>query len=68
MRPFITGLQVGCAGVPANRGAIAYDATGYNADTVVRATTQAILGLGGRGLAQLTSAGASAAEPAPTCP
>ncbi|WP_326949256.1 peptidase [Amycolatopsis sp. NBC_01307] len=67
-KTFLTGLQVGCAGVAANRGAIAYDATGYNAGTVVRATTQAVLGLGGRGLAQLTSAGSSAAEPAPACP
>lgn len=67
-KTFVTGLQVGCAGAPANRGAIAYDATGYNADTVVRATTQAVLGLGGRGLAQLTSAGSSAAEPTLTCP
>ncbi|MEU8632188.1 peptidase [Amycolatopsis sp. NPDC048633] len=66
-KTFITGLQVGCAGAPATRGAIAYDATGYHADTAVRATTQAVLGLGGRGLAQLTSAGSSAAEPARNC-
>jgi hypothetical protein len=67
-KTFLSGLQVGCAGVPANRGAIAYDATGYNADTVVRATTQSVLGLGGRGLAQLTSAGSSVTEPTLTCP
>ncbi|MEA5363114.1 prenyltransferase/squalene oxidase repeat-containing protein [Amycolatopsis sp., V23-08] len=67
-KTFLTGLQLGCAGIVANRGAIAYDATGYNADTVVRATTQGILGLGGRGLAQLTSAGSSAVEPVLACP
>jgi hypothetical protein len=34
----------------------------------VRATTQGVLGLGGRGFAQLTSAGSSAAEPTLACP
>jgi hypothetical protein len=67
-KAFLVGLQVGCASPAEQRGAISYDATGYNVGTVVRATTQAVLGLGGPGLAQLTSAGSSAAEPTFTCP
>jgi hypothetical protein len=62
-KAFVAGPQGGLRGAAAGRGA-----TGSDPATVVRATTQAVLGLGGRGLAQLTSAGSSVVEPALTCP
>ncbi|ACU36235.1 prenyltransferase/squalene oxidase repeat-containing protein [Actinosynnema mirum] len=50
---FLTGLQVACSGVEANRGAIAYDSTGFDASTATRATAQAVLGVAGVGLTTL---------------
>ncbi|WET77272.1 prenyltransferase/squalene oxidase repeat-containing protein [Amycolatopsis sp. QT-25] len=44
-REFLRSLHTGCAGAEADRGAIAYDATGLNPATAPRATAQAILGL-----------------------
>jgi len=57
-KTFVLGLQVGCDGPVENRGAIAYDVAGYDQNTVVRATAQAVLALGGPGLAKLTASGA----------
>ncbi|TCO54291.1 prenyltransferase/squalene oxidase repeat-containing protein [Actinocrispum wychmicini] len=64
---FIVSVQVGCAGQPADRGAIAYDSSGVNPATVVRATAQAILGLGGPSLAQLSAAGSRPGAPELAC-
>jgi hypothetical protein len=65
---FIRGVQVGCAGPVDQRGAIAFDATGFDPDTAPRATTQAILGLGGLNMANLTAAGSDPAAPTLACP
>ncbi|GAA3867969.1 hypothetical protein GCM10022243_37060 [Saccharothrix violaceirubra] len=65
-RQFLKGLQVGCAGPVGNRGAIAYQATGFDPATATRATAQAILGLAGVGLADLHSGGRNDA-PVLTC-
>ncbi|WP_440899308.1 LPXTG cell wall anchor domain-containing protein [Actinosynnema sp.] len=53
---FLTGLQVGCSGAEANRGASAYDSTGFDAATATRATAQAVLGVAGVGLTTLKAA------------
>jgi hypothetical protein len=58
---FLAGLQVGCSGPVANRGAVAYDASGFAPETAPRATAQAVLGLSGVGLADLTKGGSSKA-------
>ncbi|GAA2698319.1 MULTISPECIES: peptidase [Actinosynnema] len=63
---FLTGLQVGCAGAEANRGAIGYDASGFDAGTATRATAQAVLGVAGVGLTAL-EAGGSADVPTLKC-
>ncbi|MFI6448233.1 hypothetical protein [Kitasatospora sp. NPDC050543] len=65
---YLTKLQLGCAAAPADRGAVAYDGTGFNAATAPRATTQAVLGLAGTGLAELTAHGSRPAAPALACP
>lgn len=67
-KAFIVSLQVGCTGPVGDRGAIAYDQTGFNANTAVRATAQAVLGLGGPGLAHLSAAGSAPETPVLTCP
>ncbi|MEU5694760.1 prenyltransferase/squalene oxidase repeat-containing protein [Actinosynnema sp. NPDC020468] len=60
-RALLKNLQVGCAGAVADRGAIAYQATGFDPATATRATTQGVLGLAGVGLAQVHSGGQNAA-------
>lgn len=67
-RHFITERQVPCTGAPATRGAIAYDATGFDPSTATRATAQAILGLAGTGFAGLNAAGARPDAPHLHCP
>ncbi|MFG3224658.1 peptidase [Kitasatospora sp. NPDC048194] len=61
-------LQQGCAADPAVRGAVAYDATGFNAGNGARATAQAVLGLAGTPLATLSAAGARPDAPTLACP
>ncbi|MEU6238200.1 prenyltransferase/squalene oxidase repeat-containing protein [Kitasatospora sp. NPDC047058] len=61
-------LQQGCTADPAVRGAVAYDATGFNAGNGARATAQAVLGLGGTPLATLSAAGARPDAPTLACP
>ncbi|MER7850741.1 peptidase [Kitasatospora sp. NPDC096077] len=61
-------FQQGCSADPAVRGAVAYDASGFNQATAVRATTQAVLGLSGRGLADLSADGARPTAPVLACP
>ncbi|GHJ43997.1 hypothetical protein Cs7R123_13390 [Catellatospora sp. TT07R-123] len=67
-RTFLRGLQVGCAGAAADRGAIAYTAGAFDPATAPRATAQAVLGLTGRGYADLDAAGSSPAAPTLACP
>jgi hypothetical protein len=61
-KSFIHSLWVGCDGAAADWGAIAYDATGLNA------TAQAMLGLGGPSIAQLSAAGSVPQAPELVCP
>ncbi|GLZ40749.1 peptidase [Actinokineospora sp. NBRC 105648] len=65
---FIVSLRVTCSGPVDQRGAIAYDASGFNAGTAPRATAQAILGLRGAPLGTLSSAGSSNGAPTLACP
>jgi cell division septation protein DedD len=64
---FLRSLQVGCDGPADQRGGIAYDASGFAPETAVRATAQAVLGLGGVGLGELSIDGAQADAPVLTC-
>ncbi|MEV6908533.1 prenyltransferase/squalene oxidase repeat-containing protein [Amycolatopsis sp. NPDC051071] len=66
-REFLRSLQTGCAGATADRGAIAYDATGLNPSTAPRATAQAILGLARVPLSDLQGGGRPQA-PVLACP
>jgi hypothetical protein len=66
-REFLRSLQTGCTGAAADRGAIAYDATGLNASTAPRATAQAILGLARVPLSDLHDGGRPQA-PVLACP
>ncbi|WP_371495022.1 hypothetical protein OG871_06890 [Kitasatospora sp. NBC_00374] len=61
-------LQQGCAADRAVRGAVAYDATGFDPGTGARATAQAVLGLSGTPLATLSAHGARPAVPVLACP
>lgn len=56
-RGYLKSLQVGCTGPEADRGAIAFDASGFDKANAARATTQAVLGLTGANLATLRSGG-----------
>lgn len=66
-RSFLTGLQVGCTGPPADRGAVAYDTSGFDPGTAPRATAQAILGLTGTSLGRLQAFGAEPEAPKLAC-
>jgi hypothetical protein len=66
-RAFLVHLQVGCSGAAADRGAIAFDASGFDPATAQRSTPQAILGLGGPDLATLTATGSAPTEPVLLC-
>ena len=56
---WLRARQLGCTAPAGQQGAVAYDAGGFDAGNVVRATTQAVLGLSGVGLADLTLTGAA---------
>ncbi|USX48914.1 prenyltransferase/squalene oxidase repeat-containing protein [Lentzea sp. HUAS12] len=64
---YLKSVQVGCSGPEAQRGAVAYDATGYQQYPAIRATTQAILGLARVSLADVSAASATAGVPAIDC-
>ncbi|MEU4565302.1 peptidase [Micromonospora sp. NPDC023956] len=66
-RGFLVGLQVGCAGAPADRGAVDVDGGTLDRDTVNRATAQAVLGLTGVGYPRLSAVGADAHAPTLPC-
>ncbi len=67
-RAFLTSVQVGCAGKPPRRGALAYTDRGFRAATAARATAQGILGLAGAGLARLSARGSHPGDPHLACP
>ncbi|MGZ3148226.1 peptidase [Lentzea chajnantorensis] len=56
-RAYLRSLQVGCSAPVADRGAIAFDSTGFTPATATRATAQAVLGLTGANLATLRGGG-----------
>ncbi|HEY0639255.1 MAG TPA: LPXTG cell wall anchor domain-containing protein [Pseudonocardiaceae bacterium] len=62
---FLESLQVDCSGAAADRGAVRYDEAG-GGDTQ-RATAQALLGLAGVGLADLSADGDDPATPSIDC-
>ena len=66
-RNFLLGLQVGCSGKASERGAIAYDETGFSASTAPDATAQGVLGVADAGLAVLNSRGAHSGAPRLGC-
>lgn len=64
---FLTSLQVGCSGPSTERGALAYDATGFAKSTAVDATAQGILGLADISLAKLSARGSASGAPHLAC-
>ncbi|MFS8102322.1 terpene cyclase/mutase family protein [Lentzea alba] len=64
---YLRTLQVGCAGPEAQRGAVAYDSAGFELYPAIRATTQALLGLGRVSLADVSATSATAGVPAIDC-
>jgi hypothetical protein len=64
---FLRGLQVGCAAKASERGAIAYDKTGFAEGTAVDATAQGLLGVADVGLAKLSAHGGHSGAPTLAC-
>jgi LPXTG-motif cell wall-anchored protein len=64
---FLKTLQAGCDKPAANRGAIAYDATGYDESSVDYATIQAIWGMSLTSLAEIDSANSTTDVPVLKC-
>lgn len=67
-RKFLLSVQIGCSGKAANRGAIAFDASGLRRSTATSATAQGTLGLAGVSLARLSISGARPGAPQLACP
>lgn len=64
---YLTSLQVGCAGPAEQRGAVAYDASGFEASTAIRATAQAVTALSGTGLLDVDNDGDASPAPVLAC-
>jgi hypothetical protein len=64
---FLVGLQQGCDAPEDDRGGIAAGPSGFSDDTAVRATTQAVPGLAGVSLVDLSAAGSTADVPVLDC-
>jgi hypothetical protein len=64
---FLLSLQVGCSAKAKERGAIAYDKTGFTASNAVDGTAQGLLGVADLGLAVLSSHGARNGAPHLDC-
>jgi hypothetical protein len=64
---YLTALRVGCAGAAADQGAIAYDGAGFRADNARRSTAQAIPGITGIGLSEVSAEGARGPAPVLDC-
>ncbi|ONI86776.1 hypothetical protein ALI22I_24550 [Saccharothrix sp. ALI-22-I] len=65
---FLTSLQVACAAAVADRGAIAFDKTGFTQVSSLRASAQGVLGLVGVNFADLTAEGGTPGAPVLDCP
>jgi hypothetical protein len=66
-RKFLLSLQAGCSARSAERGAIAFDSTGFVRSTAIDATAQGILGIADVGLARLSSLGSRRDDPRVRC-
>ncbi|TCB97170.1 peptidase [Micromonospora zingiberis] len=66
-RVFLAGLQIGCAGPVADRGAVDFDGGLFDSSTATRATAQALLGLTGTGYARLSTTTATTGAPTLPC-
>jgi hypothetical protein len=64
---FLRHLQVGCSAKFAERGAVAYDSTGFAESTAVDATAQGILGLADISLANISARGSGTGDPRLAC-
>lgn len=64
---WLAARQSSCTAPVEERGAVAYDASGFDAGNAKRATAQAVLGLAGVGLAELTLTGAESSAPTLEC-
>lgn len=64
---FLTSLQVGCTAAEADRGAIAFDETGFQQASSLRASAQGVLGLVGFGFGDLTAEGGTPGAPVLDC-
>jgi hypothetical protein len=65
---FLRSLQVGCTAAEADRGAIAFDQTGFTQASSLRASAQGVLGLVGVTFADLTAEGGQSGAPVLDCP
>jgi len=66
-RKFLLSLQLGCSAKASERGAIAYDSTGFAKSTVIDATAQGILGLADVSLATVSARGSASGAPRLAC-
>ncbi|MDG4833972.1 terpene cyclase/mutase family protein [Solwaraspora sp. WMMD1047] len=66
-RQFLLSLRVDCQGDPGDRGAIAYAASGFDPSTAPRATAQAVPGLAGASLVNLSATGSRPDAPTLAC-
>ncbi|MFD1151745.1 prenyltransferase/squalene oxidase repeat-containing protein [Saccharothrix hoggarensis] len=64
---FLTASQVGCPAPAADRGAIAFDRTGFKQATSLRASAQGVLGLVGVGFGELKAGNATPGAPVLDC-
>lgn len=64
---FLLGLQIGCDGPEADRGAVDVDGGAFDAASAPRATAQAIMGLTGDGYIGASATGATADQPRFDC-
>jgi len=64
---YLLSLQQDCDAAEADRGAIAFDDSGFDAGTAVRATAQGLYGITGRGYVDASAAGATTDLPRFDC-
>lgn len=64
---FLRSLQVGCGGPEAQRGALAFERTGFDPANATFATAQGVLGLSGVGFAEMSATGGRPGAPVLDC-
>lgn len=64
---YLLSLQQDCDAAEADRGAIAFDDSGFDAGTAVRATAQGLYGITGLGYVDASAAGATTDQPRFDC-